>query len=204
MPELILVRHAATDMAGRFCGQSDPPINAAGARQVHVLVNALGAWKAGYIYSSDLQRALQTAEAISNAFAVPLKLRSSLREIHFGQWEGLLWRDIEKQSPDLANLWIREYPHRSAPEGEDYVQFLSRVIPESELLFQHAQADRIIVVTHAGVMREILMRQCKVSDIDAWQWTKRYGAFVVINEEKHVVSHSVANEVSYEHCDKTR
>src|ERR1700754_4716032 len=105
MPELILVRHVATDLAGRFCGQSDPAINALGRAQLDELLVLLRTWKVDSVYSSDLQRARQTAEAISAEFSVPLQMRRGLREISFGEWESLSWDEIEERDSDAARLW---------------------------------------------------------------------------------------------------
>jgi alpha-ribazole phosphatase/probable phosphoglycerate mutase len=185
MPELILVRHVETEMAGCFCGQSDPAINATGKAQLPVLINTLRPWKMDCVYTSNLQRARQTAEAIAREFSTVLELRSGLREICFGEWEGLLWSEIELKDAEAADRWMNEYPHGAAPGGEEYGQFSARVSAEAEFLFQRAKDRRIVAVTHAGVMREILMRRCGVSKEVSWNWAKEYGAGVLIDERRH-------------------
>jgi broad specificity phosphatase PhoE len=196
MSVVILIRHVATDLAGYFCGQSDPAINARGREQLSGLLSALRAWRIDSVYSSDLQRARQTAEAISVEFKIPLKLHRALREISFGEWEGLSWSEIERRDSDLARLWMEGYPHQSPPGGEEYGQFVSRVSLETETLFQDARTDRIAVVTHAGVIREILMRQCGVSIDYAWASSKEYGSFIVMDQSGHIIFNSVVTEVA--------
>jgi alpha-ribazole phosphatase len=181
MPEVILVRHAETDMSGRFCGQSDPAINEAGRSQLPPLLKELRSWKMDFVYASDLQRAKQTAGAIAQEFLLPLEFRTGLREICFGEWEGLLWGEIELRDPKAAELWIRGYPYGIVPGGEEYARFVSRVDAEAKFLSEKARESGIVVVTHAGVIREILLQQCGVSSEVSWSWTKEYGKFVVID-----------------------
>ncbi len=69
------------------------------------------------IYSSDLRRARATAQAIAAARNIPLSLRPALREIDFGQWEGLSWEQIELMDPDYARKWIAGYPQLSRALG---------------------------------------------------------------------------------------
>ncbi len=85
MSELLLIRHAETDMAGTFCGHSDPELNARGRVQLGELINRLRKEKIGVVYSSDLRRAHTTGMAIAEAFNVACHLRSTLREINFGR-----------------------------------------------------------------------------------------------------------------------
>ena len=195
MPNIVLIRHLATDLAGRFCGQIDPAINTVGQSQLRTLADSLRIWKINYIYTSDLQRARQTAEAINMELGVPFTPRSGLREISFGKWEGLSWEEIERQDAVMANLWLKKYPHQPAPGGEAYTEFSLRIQAEAELLFQFAKERRVAAVTHAGVIREILMRYCSVSSEAAWEWTREYGAFVVIDDQRKMIFTSIAGEV---------
>lgn len=183
---VVLVRHAETEMAGRFCGHSDPPLNARGVQQLPALVHKLTRWKSKWLYSSDLLRAQQTAQAIAHRNASPIELRIGLREIFFGAWEGLTWSEIEARYKEEAELWIAEYPHRSVPGGEDYRSFAARVKSETDFLFQQAKDGGVTAVTHAGVIRTILSLRCNIGDQQAWQWTKDYGAIVVITQQGQV------------------
>ena len=99
MSRVLFIRHAETDMAGRFCGHSDPDVNAKGRTQLTELAHLLSAEAIDAVYSSDLRRAKSTAQAIVAARNIPLSLRPALREIDFGQWEGLSWEQIEERDP---------------------------------------------------------------------------------------------------------
>lgn len=175
---LIFIRHAETDMAGRFCGQLDPPINNRGRQQVQKLLKTLEQENIELVYTSDLQRATSTAEALAAQFhcsSVPI---AGLREIAFGQWEGLSWQDVEARDATYARRWSDSYPQLAAPGGEEFQTFQSRVLAAVEDLIHRSEKKRCAVVSHAGVMRTILCTLCKFNEKDAWEQTKEYCSFV--------------------------
>ncbi len=180
MTPLFLVRHAETDMAGRFCGHSDPELNARGRQQLVGVVTTLSQHRIRCVHTSDLRRAQQTAEAIATHSGARLNLRPGLREIHFGRWEGLAWSDIQSRDATHAKGWAEEYPNSTAPEGESFGHFALRVRREFASLLKDATEDPIVVVTHAGVIRVVLTSWCKVSEQEAWDRTKEYGSVVVL------------------------
>ena len=160
MNGLLFIRHAETDLAGTFCGHSDPPVNARGHQQIQALMRCLADEPIDAIYSSDLSRAVITANAFAEAFGARVTTSPTLREIHFGQWEGLTWNEIERRDAAYAKHWTEAFPHLPAPGGELFAQFEARVRSEVDRLLLLAQDKRIAVVTHAGVMRLVLETYC--------------------------------------------
>lgn len=177
MSEILFIRHAETDMAGSFCGHSDPELNKRGHSQVAKLIDKLCAEDIGMVYASDLRRAHTTAMAVAEAFDVGCHVRPALREINFGKWEGLTWKVIEQRDGDYARRWIAEYPLLKAPNGEGFRDFERRVLDEVQLLSSAVSGRRIAVVTHAGVIRTVL---CALgwSDEDAWKQMRSYCSVV--------------------------
>jgi alpha-ribazole phosphatase len=178
MSEILFIRHAETDMAGTFCGHSDPELNDRGHVQVGELINRLSANDIDAVYSSDLRRAQTTARAIAESFAVDCYVRPALREINFGEWEGHTWREIEQQDEDYARRWVAEYPHLPARGGEDIRGFERRVLGEVGFLSKQIEGRTIAVVTHAGPLRTILCALNGYSTEDAWEQTKSYCSMV--------------------------
>ena len=176
MSAILFIRHAETDMAGTFCGHSDPDLNARGKVQMIELINRLRPEDIGAVYASDLRRAHSTGTAIASAFAVDCHVRPALREINFGRWEGLTWKEIEGRDETYARKWVSERPHLPAPGGERFCDFEHRVIDEVKLLLKEAETkDRpIAVVTHAGVLRTVLCGLTGCSEEDAWEQTRSY------------------------------
>jgi len=138
MSEVLLIRHAETDMAGTFCGHSDPELNARGCAQLAELIDRLRAENFGVMYASDLRRASATGTAIATTFGVDCRIRSALREVDFGQWEGITWEEIERRDEAYARRWIAEkgYDPRmgARPMARTIQEHIKRPLAE-ELLF---------------------------------------------------------------------
>jgi len=174
---LLFIRHAETEMVGRFCGHSDPPVNELGHRQIEVLLDVLRDESIDAIYSSDLERALTTAEAIAESFQLSTVAVPGLREIYFGDWEGLSWRQIESRDVAYARKWSEAYPQLAAPRGESFEAFQARVMAEVEYLLTALDQRCFAVVTHAGVMRVVLRELCGLDEKETWERTRSYCSF---------------------------
>jgi broad specificity phosphatase PhoE len=183
MSEIFFIRHAETDMAGTFCGHSDPELNAKGRSQLTELLRTIRTVEIGAVYTSDLRRARTTANAIAKAFGVECHASPALREINFGQWEGLGWDEIERRDETYARRWALEYPYLPARNGENYRDFTRRVLDEVNFLSKEVDRNRcsIAVITHAGVLRTILTTLQGYSEEDAYESTKSYCSIVRYN-----------------------
>jgi broad specificity phosphatase PhoE len=172
---LLLIRHAETDLAGSFCGSSNPAVNAAGKRQLTALIESLRIMPGkplSIVYTSSLERTLTTAQQVADYFSARLCIVPDLREIHFGEWEALTWQQIEQRDPIYARQWLNEYPIRPAPGGEPVDRFETRVLSVFDTLA--SRNERAAIVTHAGVLRVILTRRFMMNDEEAWHETSAY------------------------------
>jgi broad specificity phosphatase PhoE len=186
MGTLLFIRHAETDLTGRFCGHSDPPVNERGHRQIEELLRSLEGETIDAIYTSDLSRACTTAAAIGAAFkALPVAV-PGLREINFGEWEGLSWEEIESRDRDYARAWSQAFPHLPAPGGERFEEFQARVVTEVNLLLAVPSQSSVAVVTHGGVMRVVLRSLCGLDEKEAWERTRTYCGFFRYREGRLV------------------
>lgn len=180
MKTIILVRHAETAMAGRFCGHSDPDLNVVGEMQLTNIVDRTRPLGINRIVSSDLRRTLRTAQAIGCGIGVEPQLRPRLREMHFGLWEGMSWNQIAEQHPHEAQAWIDGFPTRSAPHGEPYAAFCERVDAEFNALMDATNDGATAVVTHRGPMQHALVKFFGRSAEEAFGQTVNYGALIVV------------------------
>jgi broad specificity phosphatase PhoE len=162
---LVLVRHAHTDMAGMFCGISDPPLSAQGRAQLSVLRERLKAYPLTQVFSSPLQRARQTAEAIAQEFGLQVQYVEFLHELAFGSWEGLDWDQVQARDPEYAQLWLDLYPSVPAPGGENFPHFVRRIEQAISDIADHTGDGCATVVTHAGVIRTFLGQIARVQDV---------------------------------------
>jgi alpha-ribazole phosphatase/probable phosphoglycerate mutase len=174
MNDLLFIRHAETYLAGTFCGQSDPPVNAAGHRQIKNLTERLRTESIVTVFTSDLQRSVMTARVLAESFAIPCITRPALREIDFGKWEGLTWEEIEKLDQAFAQQWLEAFPRLTPPDGESFETFEARVMAEVSYLLSQSASSLIAVVTHAGVMRAVLRTLCGLDEKTVWTLTKSY------------------------------
>jgi alpha-ribazole phosphatase/probable phosphoglycerate mutase len=174
MNGLLFIRHAETDMAGTFCGRSDPTVNATGHRQIQRLAESLRPEPMTAVFTSDLQRSVTTARALAESFAIPYIIRPALREIDFGRWEGLTWEEIETLDSTFAQQWLESFPHLTPPDGESIEKFEARVMAETSYLLTQSAISSIAVVTHAGVMRVVLRALCGLDEKTVWAMTRPY------------------------------
>ena len=177
MDSLLFIRHAETDLAGKFCGHSDPPVNERGFHQIQEMLERLKNDQIEFIYTSDLSRSRTTANAIAKEFGLSPIVVPELREIGFGEWEALSWSEIESRNQDYARQWSDSYPDLPAPGGETFEGFRSRVLNTVNQLLSSASHGCAAVVTHAGVMRVVLRSLCELSEQTAWDRTKDYCGF---------------------------
>jgi broad specificity phosphatase PhoE len=161
------VRHGRTawNAARRFQGRSDVPLDAEGQAQARALAVHLEPERFQIATSSDLGRAAQTAGAIGSACGVTVEPEPRLREMRFGNWEGLTWDEIVGRWPELAGQ-SRTAPEAYVPEGgESFDELSERVRPVlAELTARLAPAGRALVVSHAGVMHALLRVALDVTD----------------------------------------
>lgn len=151
---LLVVRHGETDWnrQQRFQGQIDVPLNATGMAQAARVAERLAADRHDALFSSDLQRARETAAPLGAAWRMPPLALSGFREQNFGVLEGLDVPTIQARHPDLWQRWLEHRADFALPGGESLRQFHARVMAAvRELAAAHAGA-RLAVVTHGGVL----------------------------------------------------
>ncbi|HTS75185.1 MAG TPA: histidine phosphatase family protein [Bryobacteraceae bacterium] len=148
MPRLFLVRHAEPAITGVMLGALDPELSDAGrAHAATLLINV----RLALVYSSPQRRAVETARIIARGARI--EIVDDLREISHGDWNGLAWAQIEARDPELAARKLRDWRGITAPNGEPYEDFASRVARAFERIRRGPRPSAI--VAHAGVNKEI-------------------------------------------------
>lgn len=160
MIHIYLIRHGETDWNrdGLCMGQGDIPLNARGRRQAELTAERLANEKLSVIYSSDLSRALQTAQIIGRAHRLdPIGLKT-LRELHYGRWEGHTREEIHALFPQARELdWEHEDSLAFQPPGGESRQALyERVTREFEAISRCHHNENVAIVAHGGVIRAIV------------------------------------------------
>lgn len=148
------IRHGETDAnrEQRFQGQIDTPLNATGHVQAQRLAARLGETPHDRLFTSDLQRARETAAPLATAWARPALPLSDLREQSFGILEGVRVADVPTLHPELWALWLEHQADFALPGGESLRRFHDRVLGAVRRLAGAHAGERIAVVTHGGVL----------------------------------------------------
>ena len=180
---LLFLRHAETDLAGTFCGSTNPPLNQRGLAQLPGLLRALADLRLQAIYTSDLLRARQTAEALAKQFSTPLYARPALRQIGFGAWETLTWPEIEALDSNFAAKWVADFPNLTPPDGESISCFKHRVLEEIKFIRQQSEDQAVAIVTHSTVLRVLLEEVGHLAPHHAWERTRDYACIIQASQQ---------------------
>ncbi|HZK36987.1 MAG TPA: histidine phosphatase family protein [Aeromicrobium sp.] len=173
--QLILWRHGRTEWnaSGRVQGQSDVPLDDIGQQQAAVAAARLATLDPFTIVSSDLQRALRTAEILGLETGVSVKTDKRLREMHFGVREGLTAAEAWKTFPDEMRAWQTGDDIRM-PGGETYREAGVRFAAALGDIAATLPADRAaVVVGHGAVLR---VGACTFLGIPQAHW-RSFGGF---------------------------
>jgi alpha-ribazole phosphatase len=157
--EIYLIRHGETESnkERRYLGWTESPLSELGLRQAEAVGHYLASQGIDELYCSDLNRALHTARVIGAGSGLKPIITPLLREIHFGQWEGLTFDEIEKEWGSAINHWLDDPFHKEAPGGESLRDVCERM---KEFLTTVSEATpdgkRIVAVSHGGSIRALL------------------------------------------------
>lgn len=153
---LELLRHGETELGGGLRGSLDDALTATGWAQLRAAVAEAGPWDR--LVSSPLQRCSRFAEELAAQHGVPLSLEPDLQELHFGAWEGRSTAELMQTSAeDLGRFWSEPYAF-TPPEGEPLLAFEARILRALQRLQARHAGERLLLVTHGGVIRLLLAR----------------------------------------------
>ena len=155
--QFVLIRHAESvwNAEERWQGQADPPLSARGVAQAEAIARGLAQQRADRLLCSDLQRARQTAEIVGRAIGLAPNADPRLRELDVGRWAGLTRGEIELLDPEMLRRFEAEDPEVRAGGGESRAEIRARVRGAFRELARAHAGERVIVVTHLGVVRAL-------------------------------------------------
>lgn len=155
--EFWVVRHGESvwNADGRYQGQTDVPLSSVGVLQAASLAERLTGQHFDAVYSSDLLRARQTAEAVAERLdgAPPVQPCPELREIHVGELAGLLMTEIRQRYPDYVRALGQDPWATRRPGGESMEDLYTRCGGAFDRLRARHPGGRVLVFTHGGVVR---------------------------------------------------
>lgn len=177
-----MIRHGETiwNKELKYQGHTDIELSEEGLKQAEAVAARFLDEKIEAVYSSDLSRAFITAKAIADKHHLPVCKVPSLREIKFGDWEGLTYRAINDRWPEEMS---RLYTHASevvVPGGESFSQLKERASDAIDQLVQKHSDETFVVVAHGGTIRAILCAILGVPLDNVWNFRQDNTAVNII------------------------
>ncbi|MFH1650974.1 MAG: alpha-ribazole phosphatase [Chloroflexota bacterium] len=199
MSRLFLVRHGNTKLnsAERFWGHTDVELSPEGLWQAEMLRKRLAEEKIDCIYSSNLRRARVTAETIASGHNAAITVCEDLREINFGEVEGLTYREISERFPEFART-LQDWTARPRfPGGKSHDELDRRVVKFLPRLQDHASEEKVLIVAHAGVLRMLICHLLKVPVRHWHQFHLNLGSLSIMDRYPQGTILNLLNDTSH-------
>ncbi len=157
---IIAVRHGETEWnkIEKQQGHLNSDLTGLGVRQAEAMAEGLKGYTIDHFYSSDLGRAVRTAEIISKTIGIPFTTDVRLRERHLGILQGMTKMEFESTYPHEANLFKRHDPDYRIPEGESIRDRYLRCITCVEDLHNRHRDSTLLIVSHGGMLMSLIHR----------------------------------------------
>lgn len=174
--EIYLIRHTQTNTQKGLCyGQTDVPLAESFLDETRDILKKLPV--EACVFSSPLTRCIRLARLIND----DVILDNRLLEVNFGDWENVLFSDIE---PEKLHDWTENFITLAPPNGENFTQLCQRVENFWNDLIK-LENERIVVVTHAGVIRALLAVILQLPPVNAFQFSVNLGSIHKLRYENH-------------------
>ena len=158
MTTVLLVRHGvAQDAEGRALGWTDRPLAAEGRVRIQELAATWSGPPPVRCWASDLLRTRETASILATRWPTVIEPEPRLREMHFGEWDGRSWTELESADGERLAAWMADWSSARTPGGERWPDLFARVEAWCEDLRAAAAGQGpLLVVGHAGSLRAVL------------------------------------------------
>jgi alpha-ribazole phosphatase len=199
LSKLLLVRHGETEMNSteRYWGRTDVGLGPAGLRQAEQLRDRLATERIDYVYSSNMKRAMVTAQTVVSVHHLDVIGCPDLREIDFGQIEGLNFTEVHSRFPKISQMWIRHDPELAYPDGESLPQLESRISDFKSSLSKHAENDTILIVAHSGVLRSLICQLLDLGTVHRWNIRIDLASLSIVETYPGIAILSLLNDTSH-------
>ena len=156
MTTFLLIRHAMTDLANvRLSGRTPGvPLNDVGKRQAALLAESLAGSTINAVYSSPLERALETATAIAAIHQLQVVTSNAFNELDFGTWTNKLIKELEHD--DTFGLFNTFRSVHRPPEGELMLEAQARFVAGMQMLSKNHPSKTLVVVSHSDMIKSAL------------------------------------------------
>jgi broad specificity phosphatase PhoE len=156
--QLTLLRHAEVDVRyqGVFGGQIDMDLSPRGHDQAAALAKYLQKREFDAIYASPMKRAQQTLLPLLATRKCQPVTMPGLREVHFGDWTGLTWAEVNAKFQASVHQWLDHLEQAAIPNAETVAAFRDRVEPHLREILRSHPGKKVAIVCHGGTIRMLL------------------------------------------------
>ncbi|MFZ2603496.1 MAG: histidine phosphatase family protein [Candidatus Omnitrophota bacterium] len=192
---LILIRHGETEfnLKKRYCGFLNVSLSERGKKQAQCLHERLKRIKIHKVYSSDRTRAIQTAEIVFKKARI--EKNSSLREIHFGCFEGLTYDEIMQKYPDIYKKWLKDPFSIKIPKGEHLRDFKKRITKTLNKIISGNRNKTIALVCHGGAISIFITGILKTRNF--WEQIPRSASMSIVEYKNNTPKIKSLNDISH-------
>ena len=186
MTVLYLIRHGETDLnrQGVLQGHIDCGLNKTGIEQAERVAKVLKDVEFDGIISSPLKRAYKTASILIEGREQKIERMEELKEISFGIWEGMDYKEIIASYPSEWKEWENNWTSYAAKGGENFENFFGRVRIALEDILERYENKKIAIVSHDGVMKALTVTLLKMKYQGFWNFYFEHGKYSLYEVQK--------------------
>ncbi|MFZ5596918.1 MAG: alpha-ribazole phosphatase [Bacillota bacterium] len=180
---IFLIRHGETvwNSEMKLQGHADIPLSDRGIAQAEALAGRLEHQKIAAVYCSDLGRAVETASRLASPRGIGPVSMPELREINFGLWEGLTFKEIREKYGDAVKKWWSTPLSMRVPGGEGLSDLVSRVVPAVRRIVEAHDGEQVAVVCHGGPIRCLISTVLNMDMNKYWKIRQDNAALNIID-----------------------
>lgn len=199
MVKLILVRHALTvdNQKSRLSGHIDSSISEEGKEQIDKIINYLKDFYIDKIYTTTSSRTKDTVKKLSELKSIEIIEKESLKEISFGDFEGLTFDEIKDKYPKEFQDMIEKGYEYKYPNGESLIDSYNRVCIELDNIISNNDDRTILICSHGGTIRNIITYLISNSYKYHWNFKIDNGSVTILEIQNGFTVITAMNNTSF-------
>ena len=199
MVKLILVRHALTvdNQKNRLSGHIDSSISEEGKEQIDKITNYLKDFDIDKIYTTTSSRTKDTVKKLSELKSIEIIEKESLKEISFGDFEGLTFDEIKDKYPKEFQDMIEKGYEYKYPNGESLIDSYNRVCIELDNIISNNDDRTILICSHGGTIRNIITYLISNSYKYHWNFKIDNGSVTILEVQDGFTVITAMNNTSF-------
>ena len=199
MSTLLLVRHGETALKSseRYWGHTDVKLGALGIEQAERVRDLLATERIDIIFSSNLERAWKTAESIASRHRVEVITCAELKEVNFGEVEGLTFKEISQRYPEVVKSWVEGKTEIKYPGGESLSELAERASNFTRRLKNVSPEQTVLIVAHSGVLRLLMCHLMGIGQENWWRFKLDFASLSVMETNSRGAILRSLNNISH-------